>query len=211
MREIVLDTETTGLSPASGHRLVDIGCVELMDGMPTGITFQRYINPQREVPKEAFAVHGLGNSFLKDYPPFEHIVCEFLEFISDSPLIIHNAKFDLSFLNAELGWVQKMPLTNAIVDTVQLARQKYPGSPANLDALCKRLNIDLSNRTKHGAMVDAWLLAKVYPVLREKNILQWSQTRVTVTKQYRKQRPLRQFSPTADEETAYHAMQESMK
>lgn len=205
MREIILDTETTGLSPAAGHRLVDIGCVELMDGAPTGVTFQRYINPQRDVPKEAVAVHGLDGAFLQQYPPFAHIAQEFLAFIGDATLVIHNAKFDMAFLNAELGWVQQPPLSNTIVDTVQLARQKFPGSPANLDALCKRFNVDLSTRTKHGAIVDALLLAKVYPALREKNILQWTQTQTVSLKVYRPVRPLRTFQVTEQEDKDYQA------
>jgi DNA polymerase III subunit epsilon len=203
MREIVLDTETTGLSPSAGHRLVDIGCVELIDAVATGVTFQRYINPQRDVPKEAVAVHGLDSSFLQQHPPFDQIAEEFLAFIGNSTLVIHNAKFDLSFLNAELQRLGVPPLTNTIVDTVQLARQKFPGSPANLDALCKRFQVDLASRTKHGAIVDAVLLAKVYPALREKNILQWSQTQTIATKVYRSARPMRHFKITEQEERDY--------
>jgi DNA polymerase III subunit epsilon len=163
MREIVFDTETTGLDPASGHRLVEIGCVELVGNVPSGRSFHSYLNPERDVPEEAARIHGLSGDFLRDKPVFASVVDDFLEFIAEDPLIIHNAAFDLRFINAELGRLgfSAIPSSRA-VDTVQMARKKFPGSPASLDALCRRFNIDTSKRTKHGALLDAELLADVY-------------------------------------------------
>ena len=163
MREIVLDTETTGLDPFSGHRIVEIGCVEMIGHIRTGNHFHSYLNPERDMPMEAQNIHGLSAEFLKDKPLFKTIARSFLEFIGDDPLIIHNAAFDLKFLNAELDR-NGLPLIamERAIDTVLMARQKFPGSPANLDALCKRFNIDTSARTKHGALLDAELLADVY-------------------------------------------------
>lgn len=162
-REIVLDTETTGLEPTQGHRLVEIGCVELVNHMPSGRTWHRYFNPQRDMPAEAFAVHGLSNEFLADKPLFEDLVEDFLEFIGDAPLIIHNAAFDMNFLNAECGRCGRpvLPMERAI-DTVLLAKKRHPGAPANLDDLCRRYGINNSRRTLHGALLDAELLAEVY-------------------------------------------------
>ncbi|OKH87355.1 DNA polymerase III subunit epsilon [Thalassospira sp. TSL5-1] len=164
MREIVLDTETTGLDPYADHRLVEIGCIELVNHMPTGNQYHQYINPQRSMPKEAFDVHGLGDEFLAKQPVFAEVVDEFLEFIGDdSKLVIHNAAFDMKFLNAELGWLNKPLIANdRAIDTVQMARKKFPGSPVSLDALCRRFKIDNSNRTLHGALLDSDLLAMVY-------------------------------------------------
>ena len=163
MREIVLDTETTGLEPAEGHRIVEIGAVELFNHIPSGKTYHVYINPERDMPPEAEAVHGLTTAFLKDKPVFAGIVAEFLEFITDAPLIIHNAAFDMKFINAELSFLQQPPLPpESIVDTLMLARQKHPMGPNSLDALCKRYGIDNSKREKHGALVDSSLLAEVY-------------------------------------------------
>jgi DNA polymerase-3 subunit epsilon len=163
MREIVLDTETTGLDPLRGDRLVEIGCVEILNRMPTGQTFHRHINPEREVPAEAFAVHGLSSEFLADKPLFAHVVDEFLEFIGDAPLVIHNASFDISFINAELDRVKMPPIARErLVDTLLLARRKHPGVSNRLDDLCSRYAIDNSRRTKHGALLDAELLAEVY-------------------------------------------------
>jgi len=163
MREIVLDTETTGLDPDAGHRLVEIAAIELVNHLPTGRKFQRYLKPECEMPPEAQAVHGLTLAFLADKPVFAEIVSELLEFMGDSRLVIHNAEFDLKFLNAELkvlGFPQ-VPGSRAI-DTVQLARRKFPGAPASLDALCQRFNIDNTHRTLHGALLDAELLSEVY-------------------------------------------------
>ncbi|MFO1189329.1 MAG: DNA polymerase III subunit epsilon [Alphaproteobacteria bacterium] len=163
MREIVLDTETTGLDPASGHRIVEIACLELVNHLPSGNHFQVYINPERDMPSEAFAVHGLSAEFLARHPVFSAIADEFLSFIADAPLVIHNAEFDLRFLNAELDRIGRAPLSgDRAIDTVRLARRRFPGSPASLDALCRRFAIDNSARTRHGALLDAELLAEVY-------------------------------------------------
>lgn len=163
MREIVLDTETTGMDPAKGDRLVEIGCVEVENYVPTGRTYHVYINPERDVPAEAEAVHGLSTAFLRDKPIFAEIYTDMLDFIDGGRLVIHNAEFDVKFLNAELKRVghggYKLA---AVVDTLKIAREKFPGSPANLDALCRRFGIDNSNRTLHGALLDAELLAEVY-------------------------------------------------
>lgn len=164
MREIVLDTETTGFEPAEGHRIVEIGAIELLNHLPTGRTFHRYMNPDRSMPAEAFAVHGLGDDFLRDKPRFAEIAAAFLDFIgTESRLVIHNAAFDMKFLNAELGWLSLPQIAaDRAVDTVAMARRKFPGSPASLDALCRRFGIDNSVREKHGALLDSELLAEVY-------------------------------------------------
>ncbi|BDB96557.1 DNA polymerase III subunit epsilon [Candidatus Hydrogenosomobacter endosymbioticus] len=162
MREIVLDTETTGLSVQNGHRLIEIGCVELFGGSTTGRTFHRYINPDRDVDSEAFSVHGISSDFLKQFDPFDKVADEFLEFIADSSLIIHNAKFDLQFINFELEKSKKPLIANRIVDTLMMAREMFPGSPASLNALCRHFDIDLSSRSLHGALLDAQLLSRVY-------------------------------------------------
>ena len=163
MREIVLDTETTGLDPYSGHRLTEIGCMELINHLPTGKKYQQYINPERDISYEAKKITGLSQEFLKDYPVFSKIAKDFLDFIGDDPLIIHNAKFDLKFLNYELEQLNLSPLkANPIIDTLDIARHKFPGSPASLDALCRRFKIDNTDRTLHGALIDCDLLAKVY-------------------------------------------------
>ncbi len=163
MREIVLDTETTGFEPDEGDRIVEIGAVELLDHVPTGRTYHQYINPQRSMPQGAFEVHGLGDDFLADKPVFAEIADAFLEFVGDARLVIHNAAFDMKFLNAELGWVNR-PLIAAdrAIDTLAIARRKFPGSPASLDALCRRFGIDNSARTLHGALLDSEILAEVY-------------------------------------------------
>ena len=163
MREVVLDTETTGFEPTEGHRIVEIGAVELFNHMPTGRTYHQYINPKRPMPKEAFEVHGLGDDFLRGKPVFPAIAQAFLDFIADAPLVIHNASFDMKFLNAELSAANLAPLPAArAVDTLLIARKKFPGSPASLDALCRRFNIDNSMREKHGALLDSEILAEVY-------------------------------------------------
>ena len=163
MREIVLDTETTGLEPSEGDRLVEIGCVELENHVPTGRTFHTYLNPERDVPAEAVAVHGLTTEFLKDKPVFSQIFDEFLSFIGDDGLVIHNAEFDMKFINAELSSVGHGGISmKRVTDTLIMARKKFPGSPASLDALCRRYNIDLSGRELHGALLDAQLLGEVY-------------------------------------------------
>jgi DNA polymerase-3 subunit epsilon len=163
MREIVLDTETTGLEPADGHRIVEIGGVELYNHMPTGRTFHQYINPERPMPEEAFAVHGLGDDFLRDKPLFADIGMKFIEFVGDAKLVIHNAAFDMKFLNWELRACRLEPLPMArAIDTLAIARQKFPGAPASLDALCRRFGIDNAARTLHGALLDSEILAEVY-------------------------------------------------
>ena len=164
MREIVLDTETTGFDPQQGHRVVEIGCIELFNHIPTGKTFHKYCNPERDMPAEAFAVHGLGDDFLRGQPLFADVVEGLVEFLGDeAPIIAHNAEFDMRFVNFELGkcGLAKLPMTRGI-DTVMMARTKFPGAPASLDALCKRFNIDNGSRTLHGALLDAQLLAEVY-------------------------------------------------
>src|SRR6056297_678595 len=163
MREIVLDTETTGFEPDQGDRIVEVGAVELYNHVPTGRTYHQYINPQRAMPQEAFAVHGLGDDFLRDKPLFADIAQAFVDFIGDAKLVIHNATFDMKFLNAELSWLKRpaIPLDQA-VDTLAIARRKFPGSPASLDALCRRFGIDNAARTLHGALLDSEILAEVY-------------------------------------------------
>jgi DNA polymerase-3 subunit epsilon len=163
LREVILDTETTGLDPANGDRVVEIGALELLNHLPTGRTFHVYVNPERDMPKEAEAVHGLSAAFLRDKPVFAAIAQDFLDFIGDATLIIHNASFDVAFLNAELAFLRLPALMpERVVDTLHIARQKHPGSANSLDALCRRYGIDNSRRTKHGALLDSELLAEVY-------------------------------------------------
>ncbi|MDT8344007.1 MAG: DNA polymerase III subunit epsilon [Thermohalobaculum sp.] len=163
MREIVLDTETTGLDPLQGHRVVEIGAVEIVNLLPTGRTYHQYLNPEMPMPPDAFRIHGLSDAFLSDKPVFRRVAGRFLDFIGDARLVIHNAAFDIGMLNAELRRVAKPELAlSRALDTAQMARQKFPGAPANLDALCKRFGIDNSAREKHGALLDCELLAEVY-------------------------------------------------
>lgn len=226
MREIALDTETTGLDPASGHRVVEIGCVEMIGHVRTATHFHTYLNPERDMPREAENIHGLSSQFLKDKPVFKTIARAFLEFIGDSPLVIHNAGFDLKFLNYELN-VLDLPLIDAAraTDTVLIARKMFPGSPANLDALCKRFNIDTSVRTKHGALLDAELLADVYLELkggRQSSLLgkpaEGTDThhapRAThhdLTFTGHTDIPIRHFPPTSEELAAHKAMVDKLK
>jgi DNA polymerase-3 subunit epsilon len=197
MREIVVDTETTGLDPLRGDRLVEIGCVELFNHMPTGQTFHRYLNPEREMSSEAYAVHGLSTEFLADKPLFAAVAEEFLSFVGDAPLIIHNASFDASFINAELEKAGRAALPRErLVDTLLLARRKHPGVSNRLDDLCSRYAIDNSHRTKHGALLDAELLAEVYVDLigaRQSSLVLATATAVRVEAQLdapRRQRPV---------------------
>ena len=163
MREIVFDTETTGFEPGDGHRIVEIGCVELIDHFPTDRTLQLYLNPERDVPIESQRVHGLSAEFLADKPLFADVADKFLAFLGDSPLVIHNASFDIKFINAELKRVGKDPIPLArAIDTIEIAKRKFPGARYSLDELCKRFGIDLTMRTKHGALLDAQLTAEVY-------------------------------------------------
>lgn len=163
MREIILDTETTGLNPEKGDRLVEIGCLEIINRIPTGQTLHLYINPQRDMPEEAFRIHGLSAEFLSDKPLFAEVADAFLAFIGDSPLVIHNGTFDLGFINAELRRAGRDPVVaDRLIDTLAMARRRFPGQQNNLDALCARFGIDNSKRTKHGALMDSELLAEVY-------------------------------------------------
>lgn len=209
MREIVLDTETTGLDPLTGDRVVEIGCIELINHIPSGQHFHRYINPERPMPEAAFQVHGLSDAFLADKPRFAEIVDEFLEFIGDAPLVIHNAEFDMRFINAELSRLslQPLPLTRA-VDTLKLARQRFPGAQASLDALCRRFGIDNSKRDKHGALLDADLLAAVYLELiggRQPDLVLGIETTTTVVQVQRVARPARPHSASPEELAAHRA------
>lgn len=162
MREIVLDTETTGLDPCEGHRIVEVACIELVHHVPTGRKLHRYVNPERDMPEDALAVHGITAEFLASQPSFAVIADELLAFIGPDRLVIHNAEFDLTFLNAELARLGRAPLDCPFVDTLGLARVRFPGAPASLDALCRRFDIDLSSRVEHGAEIDCGLLAAVY-------------------------------------------------
>jgi DNA polymerase-3 subunit epsilon len=212
MREIILDTETTGLDPLRGDRLVEIGCVEIFNRMPTGQTFHRHINPEREMPAEAFAVHGLSSAFLADKPLFAHVVEEFLEFIADAPLVIHNASFDISFINAELDRIKRPAIARErLVDTLLLARRKHPGVSNRLDDLCSRYAIDNSRRTKHGALLDAELLAEVYIDLigaRQSQLILAADIRVSQTDEFgdtpRRQRLLPLAPRLTDADRAAH-------
>lgn len=161
-RYVVLDTETTGLSTLEGHKIIEIGCVEIIDGNITERTFHHYLNPGRAVSDGSFAVHGLSNEFLADKLLFKDIAQDLLDFTKDATLIIHNAKFDMDFINYELSFLELPKLSNRVIDTVRIAKQKYPGLPASLDSLCERFRIDISGRTKHGALLDSTLLANVF-------------------------------------------------
>lgn len=217
MREIALDTETTGLDPTSGHRIIEIGCVEMRGRIRTGRTFHTYLNPEREVPQEAFAVHGLSTEMLRDKPVFSVMAGALIDFIADSPLIIHNARFDMGFINAELALIGLEPLPfERAVDTVGLARKKFPGAPASLDALCKRFEIDLSARTRHGALLDAELLADVYLELTggRQAALNLAAERVLqegALAQRREGWPARMFAPAEEEAEAHRAFIETLK
>lgn len=210
MREIALDTETTGLDPASGHRIVEIGCVEIVNGVPSGNNFQRYVNPEREMPSGAFEVHGLSDDFLSDKPLFADVATDFVDFIRDSRLIIHNAEFDLGFLNAEFArlGLAAIPIDRA-TDTVRMARRKYPGARASLDDLCRRFQIDNSDRTLHGALKDAMLLAQVYLELiggRQPGLELARQSGPSAAEASAgTHRPPRPHAPAAEEEAAHGA------
>ncbi|MFN7095705.1 MAG: DNA polymerase III subunit epsilon, partial [Burkholderiales bacterium] len=219
-REIILDTETTGLDPKQGHRLIEIGCIEVVNFIKTGRVFHTYINPERDVPEDAFRIHGIATEFLKDKPTFHEVNAEFLDFIEDSPLVIHNAGFDIKFINAELASVRKehIPVKRTI-DTLLLARKKFPGAPATLDALCKRFGIDLSKRTKHGALLDADLLADVYMELMggsqpkmELHMLETNVVRETlIINKSRQKRAPRVFFLKEEELRAHQAFLEKIK
>ena len=225
MREIVLDTETTGISPRDGHRIIEIGALELMHHLPTGKNLHIYINPERDIDDGAIAVHGLTNAFLSDKPLFAEIVDKFLSFIGDAPLVIHNASFDMDFINSELEKIQypSLPMDRAI-DTLAMARKKFPGAQANLDALCRRFAIDNSHRDLHGALVDADLLAGVYIELLggrqpglslgagEKNdtmsaaiVTEQEASVLRVDPNTKAVRPVRPHAPSAEETAAHDA------
>jgi DNA polymerase-3 subunit epsilon len=212
MREIVLDTETTGLDPRNGHRVVEIACLELSHHIPTGRGFHRYVNPERDVPEDALAIHGLTAEFLTSQPLFGSIVDEFLGFIGSDRLVTHNAEFDLAFLNAELARLERPPITSSYVDTLAVARQSFPGAPASLDALCRRFAVDLSERTQHGAMVDCGLLAAVYLELlggRQPD-LDFALPAEIAVAAARIARAARPHAPSAQELSAHRAMLETL-
>ncbi|MDH5488490.1 MAG: DNA polymerase III subunit epsilon [Rhodospirillaceae bacterium] len=218
MREIALDTETTGLDPKAGHRIVEIGCVEMINRVATGNVFHQYINPERDMPEEAKAIHGLSEEFLITHPVFAKTVDKFLEFIGTAQLVIHNAEFDMRFINAELALVGKEPIAmERTTDTVRMARKKFPGAPANLDALCRRFNIDNSNRELHGALLDARLLADVYLELtggRQTNLGLETNGLVVAganPNEPRAQRQPRTFAPSAEEEAAWTAFVDTLE
>ena len=207
MREVVLDTETTGLDPRSGHRIVEIGCVELINHMATGKHFHKYLNPERDIPEQASVIHGLTEEFLSSQPVFADIAEEFEAFIGDSTLVIHNAEFDLGFINAEREKISQPPIaSNLAIDTVSLARRKFPGAQANLDALCRRFKIDNSDRSLHGALKDARLLAEVYLELiggRQQNLGLSVEERKIVEAAKKNRRPPRPHAPTDAEQLAH--------
>ena len=219
MREIIFDTETTGLSPDEGHRMVELGCVEVEHRMPTGRVLHLYFNPERDMPMQAFEVHGLSNQFLSNKPLFADHADEVVAFFGDAPLVAHNAPFDIGFLNAELQRVNKplLDMTRA-VDTAAMARKKFPGSPVSLDALCRRFQIDLAARDKHGALLDSELLAKVYlelcggrePGLGLSSADGASLGNTMVAKQPHPARP-NPFLPHADDIARHQAMLDDMQ
>ncbi|MBX2834317.1 MAG: DNA polymerase III subunit epsilon [Micavibrio sp.] len=221
MKEIALDTETTGMDPSKGDRIIEIGAVELFNHLPTGNTLQIYINPERDIPADATAVHGITNEFVADKPVFAEVYTDFLDFIEGGRLIIHNAEFDMKFLNAELAKVGHKALSwNNVIDTLAIARKKYPGSPANLDALCRRFGIDNSSRTYHGALLDSELLAEVYLELmggRQHGLGLAAETAKAqneareVAAASRKFREPRAFPPSEDELAAHEGFLEKLK
>ena len=219
MREICLDTETTGFEPGEGHRMVELACVELVNLMPTGRELHLYFDPERDMPAEAEAVHGLSRDFLTGKPKFIELAHEFVDFMQDSRLVAHNAPFDVRFLNAELVRAGRPKMTCAVQDTLQLARNKFPGSPASLDALCRRFGIDLSEREKHGALIDTRLLAKVYLELMgglQPGFSQAVDARVTAAAAAavianREPRPPRPHAPTPEEVAIHEAMIATLK
>lgn len=217
MREIVVDTETTGLDPENGHRIVEIACLELAHHVPTGRKFHCYVNPERDIPADAQAVHGLTEEFLARHPPFAQIADELLAFIAGDRLVIHNAEFDLAFINAELRRIGRPLLACPFVDTLAVARSRFPGTPASLDALCRRFSIDLSERELHGAALDCRLLAEVYIELlggRQPGLdfLVTDRTAaITIAQVARAVRPPRPHAPAAAELQAHQAMLAMLK
>jgi DNA polymerase-3 subunit epsilon len=207
MRELVIDTETTGLDPTDGHRICEIAVIELMNHLPTGRYFHRYVNPERDMPEGALAVHGLTSEFLAKHPVFAAHAAELVEFLGQDQLVIHNAEFDLAFLNMELKRIGLAPLALPVVDTLGMARRRFPGQPANLDALCRRFAVDLSGREKHGAKIDGELLAAVYLELvggRQPGFdLAQSVAAKAVAAVARILRPARPHAPSVDELAAH--------
>jgi len=221
VREIVLDTETTGMNPADGDRMVEIGCIELINHMPSGKHLQLYINPEREISQEVIAIHGITNEFVADKPTFEECYMDFIDFIGkDSRLVIHNAEFDMKFLNYQLGKVGHPAISwSRVIDTLGMARKKFPGSPANLDALCRRFDIDNTERTYHGALLDSELLAEVYLELiggRQHGLGLGAQksasdaTKSQSAKSNRQYREPRKFQITETEKAAHAALLEKL-
>jgi len=220
MREIVLDTETTGMDPAKGDKMVEIGCIELVNHIPTGRTYHQYINPERDVPAEVVAVHGLTYERLKKEPTFGEVVGDFLDFLGDdSKLVIHNAAFDMKFINAEIktyGFASIDP--KRVIDTLDIARLKFPGSPANLDALCRRFNVDNAGRTLHGALLDSELLAEVYLELlggRQRGLMideapKKEMSEIGGSTKERPYREPRDFAVSEEEAAAHQAMIEAL-
>ena len=211
MREIVIDTETTGLDPQTGHRVVEIAALELVNHLPTGKVYHTYVNPERGMPEAAFAIHGLTAEFLASSPVFGAVAGEFLAFIAGATLVIHNAEFDLAFINAELARLGFAALAGPVIDTLTLARRRFPGQPASLDALCRRYNIDLSVRERHGARIDGELLAAVYLELiggRQPGLDLAAAAAVTATLAVvpRSQRPARPHAPSPEELMAHAAL-----
>ena len=223
MREIVFDTETTGLDPKSGDRLVEIGCIEMLNRVPTGAVFHAYFNPDRSMPVEAEAVHGLSSAFLADKPRFVERAEELLAFLGEAPLVAHNAGFDFGFLNAELAMCQLPPVDRSrMVDTVAIARRKHPGAKLSLDALCSRYGIDRSHRVRHGALLDAELLAQLYVELMggrqiglelaaEINVQETVAAAPIRTAATRARRPARQHAPSSEELARHSAFVEAIK
>lgn len=214
MREIVIDTETTGLDPQDGHRIVEIAAIELLHHVPTGRKFHRYVNPGRDMPADALAVHGLTTEFLANHAPFSAIADDLAAFIGGDRLVIHNAEFDLAFINAELARLGRNPLICPFVDTLAVARRRFPGAPASLDALCRRFSIDLASRDLHGAVIDCNLLAEVYIELlggRQPGLDFAMAGRDRVAEEFgappqREPRPPRPHAPSAEELAAHQAM-----
>jgi len=225
MREIVLDTETTGLDPAEGHRVVEIGAVELVNHLPTGRVFHEYINPERDMPAEAEKIHGISSDFLEDKPLFSAIVDPFLAFMEEDgqgavvpgTLVIHNAAFDMKFLNSELASLGHAAIgDDRVIDSLQLARQRFPGAPASLDALCRRFDVDSSARTKHGALLDSELLAEVYLGLiggrqPDLDLAVSTDDRQEAVRQKREPRQARAHAPNEDELLAHEQLLERIK
>lgn len=219
-REIILDTETTGFEPSEGHRLVEIGCIELVNHLQTGKVFQTYLNPMRDVPPDAARIHGLTTEFLKNHPLFTEKVGDFMDFIGESTLVIHNAEFDMKFINAELKSAGFKPLSmSRVIDTLPMARQKFPGQPANLDALCRRFKIDNTARKFHGALLDSELLAEVYLELiggRQHGLglgseLAAQQSQALNAKIKRQKRPARSFPPSEEEIKSHDTLLDKIK